>query len=92
MGSSFVLTTVILEVPPVAAAFGFTAVSPKEYLIAVGLAVLVIPIVEIVKANYRGEFPENNSVSGLFLRWQPIKPRIIRHAIEKLTEKSKIIP
>lgn len=53
MGSSLVLTTVILEVPPVAAAFGFTAVSLKEYLIAVGLAVLVIPIVEIVKAVQR---------------------------------------
>ena len=50
---SLLLTTVVLEVPFVANAFGFTPVSWTEYGIALGLAVLVIPVVEIVKACQR---------------------------------------
>lgn len=49
MLGSLVLTTVVLEIPVVAQMFGFTPVSLTEYLIALGLAVLVIPIVELVK-------------------------------------------
>lgn len=53
MFGSLLLATVVLEVPFMAGAFGFTPVSFKEYLIALGLAVLVIPIVELVKACQR---------------------------------------
>ena len=53
MIGSLALTTIVLEVPFVANAFGFTPVGLSEYLIALGLAVLVLPIVEIVKACQR---------------------------------------
>ena len=53
MIESLVLATVVLEVPFIANAFGFTPVSFKEYIVALGLAVLVIPIVEVVKACQR---------------------------------------
>ena len=53
MIGSFILTTVLLEVPFLAAAFGFTPIGLTEYGIAIGLAILVIPIVEIVKAFQR---------------------------------------
>ena len=53
MLGSLVLTTVVLEVPVVANAFGFTPVSWTEYGVAVGLAILVIPVVELVKLCQR---------------------------------------
>ena len=53
MLGSLALTTVVLEVPAIAAAFGFTPIDWNEYLIALGLSILVIPIVEIVKAIQR---------------------------------------
>ncbi len=53
MIGSLVLTTLLLEVPFLANAFGFTMVSWQEYLIAVGLAFLVIPVVELVKLIQR---------------------------------------
>lgn len=53
MLGSLVLTTVVLEVPPIAAAFGFTPVSLPEYLTALALAVLILPLVELVKAFQR---------------------------------------
>ena len=53
MLGSLVLTTVVLEVPFVAGLFGFTPVDLNEYLVALVLAFLVIPIVEIVKAIQR---------------------------------------
>ena len=49
MLGSLVLTTLLLEVPFLAAAFGFEMISWTEYAIAMGLAFLVIPVVEIVK-------------------------------------------
>ena len=49
MLGSFVLTTLILEVPFIANLFGFTPIDWNEYLIAIALAVTVIPIVELVK-------------------------------------------
>ncbi len=49
MLGSLVLTALVLEVPFLASAFGFTPVGPFEYLLAVALAVLVIPIVEGIK-------------------------------------------
>ena len=53
MLGSLLLTTVVLEVPPIANAFGFTPVSWTEYGIALALAMLVIPIVELVKLIQR---------------------------------------
>ncbi len=49
MLGSLVLTTVVLEVPFVANAFGFTPISWAEYGVALALSITVIPIVEIVK-------------------------------------------
>ena len=46
---SLILTTVVIEVPFVAAAFNFTPIDLHEYAIALGLAVLIIPIMEVVK-------------------------------------------
>ncbi|MBQ4574548.1 MAG: cation-translocating P-type ATPase [Clostridia bacterium] len=46
---SFVLTTLVCEIPFLATAFGFESISFVEYAIAIGLAVLTIPIVECVK-------------------------------------------
>ena len=49
MIGSLVLTTALLEIPFLANAFGFMPIGLEEYGIAMGLAFLVIPIVEIVK-------------------------------------------
>ncbi len=46
---TLIATTLVCEVPVLAGAFGFSSVSLAEYLVAIGLGVLVIPIVEIVK-------------------------------------------
>ncbi len=49
MLGSLVLTTLLLEVPFLANAFGFTPVGVTEYGVALALAILVIPVVELVK-------------------------------------------
>jgi Ca2+-transporting ATPase len=49
MVGSLVLTTLLLEVPFLANAFGFTPISLVEYCVAILLALLVIPVVETVK-------------------------------------------
>ena len=49
MLGSLVLTTALLEIPFLANAFGFLSIGLEEYGIAVGMAFLVIPIVECVK-------------------------------------------
>ena len=53
MLAALALTTTVLEVPAIAAAFGFTPVGRNEYAVALGLAILVIPIVELVKLFQR---------------------------------------
>ena len=53
MLAALALTTIVLEVPAIAAAFGFTPVDWNEYAVALGLAILVIPIVELVKLLQR---------------------------------------
>ena len=53
MLGSLLLTTVVIEVPFIANAFGFTTIGVTEYAIAMGLAFLVIPVVEIVKLIQR---------------------------------------
>ena len=50
---SLILTTVVIEVPFIAKAFQFTPIDFTEYVIALCLAVLIIPIMEIVKAVQR---------------------------------------
>ena len=50
---ALLMTTVVCEIPVLAAAFSCPAVTGREYLTAVGLGALVIPIVEIVKAIQR---------------------------------------
>ena len=47
--AALLATTLVCEIPFLAVAFGFTSVTLKEYAIAIGLGVCVIPIVEIVK-------------------------------------------
>ena len=49
LGASFVLTTAVIYVPFLQNLFDFTAVSFAEYAVSVGLAFLMIPVVEIVK-------------------------------------------
>ena len=49
MLGSLVLTTAVLEIPFLANAFGFEMISWMEYAVAIGLAFLVIPVVELVK-------------------------------------------
>ena len=53
MVGSLALTTLVLEVPVIANAFGFTPVSWTEYGVALALAFLVIPVVELVKLIQR---------------------------------------
>ncbi|HIR05978.1 MAG TPA: cation-translocating P-type ATPase [Candidatus Copromonas faecavium] len=53
MIASLVLTTAVIEIPVLAAAFEFTPIDLEEYVIALVLAVLIIPIMEIVKAVQR---------------------------------------
>ena len=49
MIGSLVLTTLLLEVPFLANAFGFVPVGLQEYAVALALGFMVIPIVETVK-------------------------------------------
>ena len=60
MIASLALTTLVIEVPFLAEMFGFIpegstepALTAIEYCISIGLAFLVIPVVEIVKAIQR---------------------------------------
>ena len=50
---ALLLTTVVIEIPALAALFEFTTISLKEYGIAMGLAFLIIPVVEVVKVFQR---------------------------------------
>lgn len=50
---SLFLSTIVIYVPFLANAFDFAHISATEYFTSLGLAVLVIPIVEIVKAIQR---------------------------------------
>ena len=53
MLGSLLLTTLVIEVPFIANAFGFTPIGLQEYGISIGLAFLVIPVVELVKLIQR---------------------------------------
>lgn len=49
MLASLVLTTAVIYVPFLSGAFGFEHISVPEYLVALGLAFTIIPIVEVIK-------------------------------------------
>ncbi len=49
MGLSLLLTTAVIYLPGISDAFGFEHISFVEYAVAMILAVLVIPVVELVK-------------------------------------------
>lgn len=49
MALSLVLTTAVIYLPGISTAFGFEHISLPEYFVALGLAFLTIPIVEVVK-------------------------------------------
>jgi len=49
MLGSLLLTAAVLEIPFLANAFGFTPIGLTEYVIAIALAFVVIPVVETVK-------------------------------------------
>ena len=53
MIGSLLLTTAVLEIPFLANAFGFTPIGITEYAIAMALAIIVIPVVELVKLIQR---------------------------------------
>ena len=50
---SLVATTLVCEVPFLASAFGFTSVSFFEYVVAIVIGAMVIPVVELVKLVQR---------------------------------------
>ncbi len=50
---SFVLTTAVIFVPFLRNAFGFEVISLAEYAVAIGIAFLILPIMEITKAIKR---------------------------------------
>jgi Ca2+-transporting ATPase len=49
MAFSFVLTTMLIYVPVLRTIFGLTSITIVEYVIAISIAFVVIPVVEIVK-------------------------------------------
>lgn len=57
---SLVLSTAVIYIPFLAKAFDFAHISLAEYLTAMVLAILVIPIVEIVKAIQRAAEKKKN--------------------------------
>lgn len=50
---SLIATTAVCEIPFLANAFGFTSVSFFEYVIAIVIGAMVIPVVELVKLVQR---------------------------------------
>ena len=50
---SMVMTAAVVFVPFLRDAFSFAAISPREYLVAVGIALCIVPIVELEKLAER---------------------------------------
>ena len=59
MIASFALTTLVVQVEPIANIFHFEPLPWNAYFISLGLAFLIIPIVEIVKFFQR-KFGKNH--------------------------------
>ena len=57
---SLILTTVVIEIPFLANAFELAQLDIREYGIAFGLAILIIPIVEIIKIIHRAVDKKKN--------------------------------
>ena len=57
---SFLLTTGVIYIPFLSNAFGFTHISLMEYAVAMGLALIIIPIMEAVKAVRRALHRESS--------------------------------
>jgi Ca2+-transporting ATPase len=57
---SLILTTLVIEIPFLADAFELAHLDLREYGIAFGLAILIIPIVEIFKMFHRLVDKKNN--------------------------------
>ena len=49
MVGSFILTTAVVEIDVLSNLFGFTHLGTEEYLVSLGLAFSIIPLVEIIK-------------------------------------------
>ncbi len=58
---ALLLTTAVIEIPFLADLFDFTVIGIKEYLIALGLSVLIVPIVEVVKLIQRAMVKKKNN-------------------------------
>ena len=58
---SLILTTLVIEVPFLASLFEFATIDLAEYATALGLAILVIPVVEAVKAIQRARTKRKNN-------------------------------
>lgn len=52
---SLVLTVTVIYVPFLATAFGFEVISLTEFAVAIGIAITIIPIMEIKKAIHRAK-------------------------------------
>ena len=52
-GAALLLTTLVIEIPFLASLFSFAVIGATEYLIGLGLSILVIPAVELVKLIQR---------------------------------------
>ena len=63
MALSFILTTAVIYVPVLNNAFRFTAIKISEYLIALGIALTVIPFVELYKAIRRARQRKDPAVN-----------------------------
>lgn len=57
---SLILTAAVIEIPFLANLFEFATIDIGEYLVALGLAITVIPIVELVKFIQRKTAKKNN--------------------------------
>ena len=55
LAASFVLTIAVAFIPPFARAFSLAAISLKELAVAIGLALVMLPIVELEKFFSRRE-------------------------------------
>lgn len=51
--ASLALTTAVIYIPFLSEAFGFTPINLTEYALAMGFALSVIPLVELVKVLQR---------------------------------------
>ena len=59
---SLILTAIVIYVPFLSNAFGFETISFAEYMVSMGLALSIIPIVEAVKYFQRKRMHRHNHV------------------------------